>query len=135
MSEYLLQGSVKWSFDYELAELSGTYKIMTSMMSFIPPLHRHDGNIALSNYELIIEGINDDIDLSVKLGEMKQIYLRSDDLFPMISVRSLGVFWQPLRIEYYTSGSETQFIYLIIDYNGIFTHDKDWFNTLIQILQ
>jgi hypothetical protein len=55
-----------------------------------------------------------------------------DDLFP---VKGLGTFWQPLRIEYYVPSSETEVIYLIIDYNGIFTHDKDWYNTLTEMLQ
>jgi hypothetical protein len=132
---HILQGSVKWSYDYELAELSDAYKIMTSIVSFTPPLHRHNGNIALTDSELIIEGSDGDLDLSIKLGAMKQIYIGFDDLFPMISVRSLGAFWQPLRIEYYTSTFETLHIYLIIDYNGIFTHNKDWFNTLTQMLQ
>lgn len=136
MSEsYLLQGTVKWSYGYELAEYSDTYKVMTSMMSFTPPLHRHNGNIALTNSELIIEGFEDDVDLTVELRAMKQIFLGFDDLFPVTSVRSLGAFWQPLRIEYYTSSVETQYIYLIIDYNGVFTHDKDWYNTLTKMLQ
>jgi hypothetical protein len=132
---YLLQGTVKWSYSYELAEYSETYKIMTSMMSFTPPLHRHNGNIALTNSELIIEGLEDDVDLSIQIGAMKQIFLGFDDHFPVTSVRSLGAFWQPLRIEYYISSSETEYIYLIIDYNGMFTHDKDWYNALTQMLQ
>lgn len=132
---FLLQGTVKWSYDYELAEFSDTYKIMTSMTSFAPPLHKHNGNIALTNSELIIEGVDGDVDLSVKLGAMKQIYIGFDEIFPVTAVKSFGAFWQPLRIEYYTSSIETQSIYLIIDYNGLFTHDKDWFNTLTQMLQ
>jgi hypothetical protein len=132
---FLLQGTVKWSYSYELAEFSETAKIMHSMASFAPPLHRHDGNIALSDAELIIEGVDGDIDLTIPLSAMKQIYLGFDDLFPVASVRALGAFWQPLRIEYYASSSEIEDIYLIIDYNGIFTHDKDWYNTLIQLFQ
>jgi hypothetical protein len=129
---FLLQGTVKWSYSYELAEYTDSYKVMDSMTSFAPPLHRHNGNIALTNAELIIEGIDGDEDLTVSLGAMKQIYMGFDDLFP---VKGLGTFWQPLRIEYYVPSSETEVIYLIIDYNGIFTHDKDWYNTLTEMLQ
>jgi hypothetical protein len=132
MSEFLLQGTVKWSYGYELAEFTDSYKIMTSMTSFAPPLHKHNGNIALTGSELIIEGVDGDEDLTVSFEAMKQIYIGFDDLFP---VKGLGAFWQPLRIEYYASSSETEFIYLIIDYNGIFTHDKDWYNTLTNMLQ
>jgi hypothetical protein len=132
---FLLQGTVKWSYSYELAEFSETAKIMHSMASFAPPLHRHNGNIALTDAELIIEGTDGDIDLTIPLKVMKQVYLGFDALFPAAAVRGFGAFWQPLRIEYYSSSSEIEDIYLIIDYNGIFTHDKDWYNTLTQMFR
>jgi len=83
---------------------------------------------------LIIEGIDDDDDLTISLGSLKQIYLSFDDLFPMFSARGLGVFWQPLRVEFYRSVCETQSVYLIIDFNGIYTHDKEWFKALKDVL-
>jgi hypothetical protein len=133
---FLLQGTAKWSYDYEMAEFTETQKAMTAMTSFVPPLHRHEGNIALTNSEIIIEGIgDDDEDLTIQLNQLKQIYLGFDDVFSALSVKSFGLFWQPLRIEYYTSAVETQSIYLIIDYNGVYTHDKDWFKTLTQMLE
>ena len=133
---FLLQGTAKWSYDYEMAEFTATQKVLTGMTSFVPPLHRHEGNIALTNSEIIIEGIDDDDeDLTIQLDQLKQIYLGFDDIFPATSVKSFGFLWQPLRIEYYTSAAETQSIYLIIDYNGLYTHDKDWYNTLTQILE
>jgi hypothetical protein len=132
---FLLQGNAKWSYDYEMAEFTSTQKVMASMASFVPPLHRHEGNIALTNSEIIIEGISEeDENLTVELNKLKQIYLGFDDLFPMSSVRALGLLWQPLRIEYYTSTIETQSIYLIIDFNGLYTHDKDWYKMLTQML-
>jgi len=133
--EFILQGTVKWSYDYEMQAVSDTKKIMASMASFIPPLHHHSGYIALSNAELIIEGPEDNEDLAIPLSTMKQIYLGFDDTFPKSSSRSLGFFWQPLRIEYYISSLETQFVYLIIDYNGIRSNNKLWFDTLIRILE
>jgi hypothetical protein len=133
---FLLQGTAKWSYDYEMAEFTETQKALASMTSFVPPLHRHEGNIALTNSEIIIEGVGDDgEDLSIQLNTLKQIYLGFDDVFSALSVKSFGLFWQPLRIEYYISAVETQSIYLIIDFNGIYTHDKDWFKTLTQMLE
>ncbi|MDB5122652.1 MAG: hypothetical protein JWP94_781 [Mucilaginibacter sp.] len=133
---FLLQGTAKWSYDYEMAEFTETQKALASMTSFVPPLHRHEGNIALTNSEIIIEGVgDDDEDLSIQLNTLKQIYLGFDDVFSALSVKSFGLFWQPLRIEYYISAVETQSIYLIIDFNGIYTHDKDWFKTLTQMLE
>src|ERR1700679_275900 len=132
---FLLQGTAKWSYDYEMAEFTETQKALTAMTSFVPPLHRHEGNIALTNSEIIIEGTGDDNeDLTIQLNQLKQIYLGFDDVFPASSVKSFGFLWQPLRIEYYISTVETQSIYLIIDYNGLYTHDKDWYNTLTQML-
>jgi hypothetical protein len=137
MSEkFILQGVAKWSYDYEMAEFTSAQKVMASMASFAPPLHRHEGNIALTNSEIIIEGISDDDEsLSIQLNQLKQIYLGFDDVFPMSAVRGLGLLWQPLRIEYYLSRVETQSIYVIIDFNGVYTHDKDWFKTLTQMLE
>ena len=134
--EFLLQGTAKWSYDYEVAEFTTTEKIMTSIASFSTPLHRHEGNIALTNEEIIIEAISDDDeDLTIDLSTLKQIYLGFDDLFTASSVRGMGLLWQPLRIEYYLTPVETRSIYLIIDFNGIYTHDKAWFQTLTQLLQ
>lgn len=133
---FLLQGTVKWSYAYEMAEVSQTTKIMAGMVSMGTPLHHHEGNIALSDAELIIEGFNDDgEDLTIPLSAMKQIYLGFDDVFPKIAAKSLGMLWQPLHIEYYISSFETQYIYLVIDFNGIYTHDKEWFNALTQMLE
>lgn len=132
---FLLQGNVKWAYDFEMAEFSDNQKIMASMVSFNPPLHRHQGNIALTNSKIIIEGIGEDEDLTIQLNALKQIYLGFDDLFPISSARSLGLLWQPLRIKFYISSVQTQSIYLIIDFNGIFTHDKDWYSTLTRLLE
>ena len=134
-TKFILQGTAKWSYDYEMADFTSTQKIMASMTSFVPPLHRHEGNIALTNSEIIIEGTgNDKVNLTIQLNKLKQLYLGFDDLFPAISVKSLGLLWQPLRIEYYLNDVETQSIYLIIDFNGMFTHDKDWYRTLTEML-
>ena len=134
-TKFILQGTAKWSYDYEMAEFTSTQKIMASMTSFVPPLHRHEGNIVLTNSEIIIEGTrNDKENLTIRLSQLKQIYLGFDDLFPATSVKSRGLLWQPLRIEYYINDVETQSIYLIIDFNGMFTHDKDWYKTLTEML-
>src|SRR5271167_1579931 len=96
-NKFLLQGVAKWSYDYEMAEFTSTQKAITAMTSFVPPLHRHEGNIALTNSEIIIEGIGDDDEnLTIQLNQLKQIYLGFDDLFPATSVKSFGLLWQPL---------------------------------------
>jgi hypothetical protein len=133
-TQFLLQGTVKWSYDHEMAEISVSRKILAGMVSGVQALQHHQGNIALSTTALIIEGINDDEDLTIPLSDMKQLYIGFDDLFPITAVKSMGMLWQPLRIGYYISAFETKCIYLIIDFNGVYTHDKEWFNTLTQML-
>ena len=74
-NEFILQGTAKWSYDYEMAEFTSTQKVIASMTSFVPPLHRHEGNIALTNSEIIIECIgSDEENLSIQLNQLKQIY-------------------------------------------------------------
>jgi len=133
--KFILQGNVKWSYDHELAGISRSKKILAGLVTSTPVLLRHNGYIALTTAELIIEGIEGDEDLIIPLDNVKQVYLGFDELFPVTAEKSLGMLWQPLRIEYYLSATETQYLYLIIDYNGIYTHDKEWFNTLISLLQ
>jgi hypothetical protein len=134
-TQFLLRGTAKWSYDHEMAEISPGRKILAGMVSGVQALQHHHGNIALSTTALIIEGINDDEDLTIPLSNMRQLYIGFDDLFPITAVKSLGMLWQPLRIEYYISAFETKRIYLIIDFNGVYTHDKEWFNTLTELLQ
>ncbi len=82
-NKFILQGTAKWSYDYEMAEFTSTQKIMASMTSFIPPLHRHEGNIVLTNSEIIIEGTgNDKVNLTIQLNKLKQLYLGFDELVP-----------------------------------------------------
>jgi hypothetical protein len=133
-TQFLLQGTAKWSYDHEMAEISPSRKILAGIVSGATALPHHNGNIALSTTALIIEGINDDEDLTIPLSTMKQLYIGFDDLFPITAVKSMGMLWQPLRIEYYIAASETKCIYLIIDFNGVYTHDKEWFNMLTQML-
>jgi len=134
-NKLILQGTAKWSYDFEMSAYTATQKALASMTSFVAPLHRHEGNIALSNKEIIIEALtSEDESLSIPLNKLKQIYLGFDQVFTQLMVKGFGLFWQPLRITYQRDDGEIGAIYLIIDYNGIFTHDKDWYNTLTSML-
>ncbi|WPU95204.1 hypothetical protein SNE25_06650 [Mucilaginibacter sabulilitoris] len=134
-TQFLLQGTAKWSYDHEMSEISTSQKILAGMVSGATALPQHYGDIALNDKAIIIEGIVDDEDLTIPLSSIKQLYLGFDDLFPVMAVKSMGILWQPLRIEYFISAFETSCIYLVIDFNGVYTHDKEWFNTLTELLQ
>lgn len=131
---YLLTGRIKWSFNYELANVTSADKALRSIMSFSPPLHHHTGYIKLTESDLIIEGTEDDEELSIKLASITQIYMGFDDVYPVSAVKSFGAFWNPIRIEYYRNTTTTDIIYAIIDYNGLYTQNQVWFNKLLELL-
>jgi hypothetical protein len=132
--DFILQGKVLWSYADEYAQISEQIKVTAALVSLGSPLHNHAGYIVLTEDQLIIEGINDDLDLSIALSTINEIYLGFDDVFTFTSVKNFGALWQPLRIKFYT-GHSLETVYLIIDHNGLFTHNKTWHETLISILQ
>jgi len=132
--DFILQGKVLWSYAYEYAQISEGVKFTASLVSFGHPLHNHAGYIALTDNQLIIDGVNDDLDITISLSTINEIYLGFDEVFKLTSVKNFGAFWQPLRIEFY-NGHSLETVYLIIDHNGLFAHNKTWYETLINILQ
>jgi hypothetical protein len=126
----LLSGHVLWSYADEVAE-SGLGDEVRALFSMVKPLHHHEGEIALTDTSLIING---DIDLDIPLGKLNQLYLGFDEVFKSTYVKNNGMFWQPLRVSYYENDKLIT-IYLIIDHNFIGTaKDRQWFDALKEIL-
>lgn len=125
-----------WSYDYEISRYSQEERLMAGFISFGGPLHDHKGYIALSNDTILIEGKKKDEDknIVIPLISIKEIYLGYDEVYIATSVKNAGLFWQPLRIEYYDSHKQLLIMYLIIDYNGIYTHNKKWYEKLTTTL-
>ncbi len=134
---FIMQGRVMWSFDYEMAHVTAGYKIMSGLTGIGGPLHHHRGLVALSSSELIIEGESDNEDdfLSIPLTSITQLYHGYDDVYQAYSVKNVGLFWQPLRVTFYSAPNQTQTIYLIIDYYGIVTQNKKWYYALTEMLE
>lgn len=131
---FIMQGKVMWSFDYEMAQVATGYKMMSGLSGIGGPLHHHRGLIALSNTELIIEGDADDELLSIPLIAITQLYHGYDEVYEAYSVKNAGLFWQPLRITFYSAPNEIQTLYLIIDYFGVLTQNKKWYHALTEML-
>src|ERR1700710_508125 len=93
----LMSGHVLGSYSDEVAE-SGLRNEISALFSLIKPLHHHEGEIALTDTNLIIKG---DINLNIPLGKLNQLYLGFDDIFKSTYVKNGGMFWQPLRVSYY----------------------------------
>ncbi|WDF56466.1 hypothetical protein [Mucilaginibacter sp. KACC 22063] len=129
--ELILQGRVLWSYDFEYAEINNQTRVAASLLSGIGPLHHHKGNIGLTAEELLIKGHENEYDLTIALNTIDEVYL--DDIFTNTSVKNFGALWQPLRIRFYERRNMEK-IYLIIDHNGLFTHNKQWYETLKSIL-
>lgn len=132
-TEFILQGKVMWSYDYELMDYTPEQKLMTGIISFSGPLHNHNGFIALTDETILIEG-NDEhgnADLVISLISINEIYLGYDEVYNATSAKNAGLFWQPLRLEYLTNQNQLKKMYLIIDYNGLYTYNKKWYETLM----
>ncbi|RNL55827.1 hypothetical protein [Pedobacter jejuensis] len=124
----ILEGQVFWGYDYDIYNKSNFMKSIMGMFSLMPPLHQYSGRVVLTKTELIILG---DTDLNIPLYTIDEVYIGFDEIFPASSVKNLGLFWQPLRVKF--RADET--VYMVIDYNGINTNNKIWFDALQQILQ
>jgi len=132
---FVLHGKVMWSYDCEMVEFTSAQKLMTGLSGIGGPLHHHQGYITLTCEKILIEGQEGDEDLIFPLASTKELYLGYDDVFTAGLVKNGGLFWQPLRLEYFSSNYQTNKIYLIIDYNGLYSHNKRWYETLITMLQ
>jgi hypothetical protein len=123
-----------WSYGYEIAEIVPDQKLVTGLISGMGPIHNHKGYIALTDDSILIEGREDDADLTISLSAVHELYIGYDELYTYASVKNLGLLWQPLRIEFYNNG-RLEKIYLIIDYMGLYTRNKRWYESLTSILQ
>ena len=133
--EFILQGKVIWSYDYEMTGFTPAQKLMTGLSGIGGPLHNHKGYIALTDEQILIEGNDNDENLIIPLTSINELYLGYDDIYTSYSVKNAGLFWQPLRLEYFGSNSQTNKIYLIIDYMGFYSHNQKWYDSLVSMLQ
>ncbi len=123
MVEKIFEGNVLWIYDYEIRAMDFSERIAIHHFSFTPPLSNHSGTICLTNEEIIING---DTDLRISLGEINQLYIGFDNVFTVNSVKNLGVFWKPLRINF----KSDEVIYVIVDYTFFSTNNTKFFNLL-----
>jgi hypothetical protein len=133
--EFILQGKVMWSYDHEMTEFTSAQKLINGLTGIGGPLHNHKGYIALTAEQILIEGQGDDEDLVIPLISINQLYLGYDDVYTSSSVKNLGLFWQPLRLEYSGSNHQMNKIYLIIDYMVLYSNNQRWYNSLTLMLQ
>ena len=126
----IMTGKVMWSYPEELND-AGLVHVFAGLLSFVPPLHHHTGEIALIDNQIVIEG---DTDLTIPFGNIEQIYLGFDDVYRSTYVKNNGLFWQPLRLTFNTLNG-TQVVYLIIDHNFIGARNKDWYQMLTDLYQ
>ena len=69
-NDFILQGKVLWSYADEYAGISEQVKITASIVSLGLPLHNHSGYIALTDNQLIIEGVEADASLNIPLIQL-----------------------------------------------------------------
>lgn len=122
----ILAGNVLWSFDFEIQNRNVNYDF-TFHFSGSKPFHSHSGEIFLTEDSIKMMG---DDSLEIPLEDLTELYLGFDEVFfPSLS-KNFGMFWQPLRL----TTIDNSLIYLIIDYNFLFTKNKLWFNKMMKML-
>ena len=126
----LMSGHVLWSYADEIAE-SGLKDEIRALFSFVKPLHHYEGEVLLTESCLIING---DVNLIIPLSNLNQLYLGFDEVYRSAYVKNMGMFWQPLRVDYDDAGIQNT-IYLTIDYSIVgIAKDQQWFNALKDVL-
>ncbi|MGN7784635.1 hypothetical protein ACTJIJ_08915 [Niabella sp. 22666] len=127
--QIILEGSALWSYDYEIVETGDRY-IGFSLIGGIP--HHHKGDIVLADGGIIT--ITGDENIKIPLSSIREIYLGFDEVYKNIYVKNFGIFWQPLRIQYYITTNRLGTIYLVVDYGGMFNKNNKWYETITNIL-
>lgn len=73
-----------------------------------------------------------DISVSFNLGDLEQLFIGFDEVFPRALVKNFGMTAQPLRLQV---GRGIGLLYLFIDYNSLgFTSNQLWFNSIKTVL-
>lgn len=128
MENILLSGNAKWSTEEEVLHRNTVDQVGVHI-SGAGPFHCHSGEIALTEKAIYIEG---DVDLSFNLGDLEQLFIGFDEVFPRTLVKNFGMTAQPLRLQV---GAGIGVLYLFIDYNMMsFTNNLLWFNSIKSIL-
>ncbi|MBB2150361.1 hypothetical protein [Pedobacter gandavensis] len=129
MENILLSGNVKWSTAAEVLHRN-TIDQVGVHFSGVGPFHCHSGQITLTEKAIYLSG---DVDLSFDLGDLEQLYIGFDDVFPRTLVKNFGMTAQPLRFQV---GAGIGALYLFIDYNMMaFTNNTLWFNSIKSMLE
>jgi hypothetical protein len=128
--KYLFESTVIWSSDEELKS-KAVFSQFASIFSGVPPVHDHEGQLLLTENDLMLNG---DANLIIPLSAIEQLFLGFDEVYKRNYVRNLGMFCQPLRITYRTS-AVVNILYLISGYNlSSCEQTKQLFSLLQQIL-
>lgn len=126
----ILNGHTYFISDFEIESLTSS-DILPYQLSSFKPLYTNEGTISLTERELLID--NSITNIEIPLVNITQLYLGFDDVYKAVFVKNFGLFWQPLRISYLEYG-QTKIIYLIIDYNLLFSNNKKWFKEMMSLL-
>ncbi|ACU03973.1 hypothetical protein [Pedobacter heparinus] len=124
-------GNALWLFKDDFKDFSVFDKIGV-LFSGIKPLHTHSGIINVTNRTLVLESDADELEIPLK--DITQIYLGFDEFYKRSYAKNFGAFWQPLKLTFTSSYSESEMIYLVIDYNFMYSKNEEWFNLLKNLL-
>lgn len=122
--------NVLWSSANELGQ-KNQFDQIAAQFSGTAPIHNHQGELRMTDNQIFIEG---DTMLTINLNDIVQIYHGFDELYKPNFIKNLGLFCQPLRIQYNERYSDYT-VYLIVGYSFFGCADgKTLFNILLDRL-
>jgi len=117
-------------------EHRGVIDWLKAHTSFVKPLHRYEGEVTLSDDKIMFHGKdtktkNNNYTIEIDKKDVTDVYLGFDDVFKRGEDRSLGISFQPLRINFLKAKKEST-LYLIIRFSQLLrtTKNKEWYEEM-----
>lgn len=100
-----------------------------------PPPFRFKGHIAIEYDGILFEGYdayeNSNTEFKINKESIRQLYYGYDNVFNKFETKGFGISYAPIRITIENNNNkEAENLYIISDFNGIFSADGELFETL-----
>lgn len=103
-------------------------------VSLSPPPHRFHGEISIEYDGILFKGIdtyqNVDADFKIEKEFIRQLFHGYDELFNKFQTRGFGLSYAPIRIKIEKETNEPENLYLVSNFNGIFSTNQELFEIL-----
>lgn len=103
-------------------------------ISLAPPPHRFHGKISIEHDGILFEGIdeyqNTTSGFKIKKELISQLYHGYDEMFNKFQTRGFGMSYAPVRIKIENERNGSENLYLVSNFNGVFSSNQELFEIL-----